>query len=85
MDSQLIIDKLRNLQAEIPRLRELHPKSNQDEFLRWKESVAGCVLAALDNDTNHPLYERMNQLFSAGLNNVPAFRRHPSHGDRHLG
>lgn len=76
MDSQLIIDKLRDLQAEIPRLRGLHPKSNQDEFMRWKESVVACVLVALDNKTNHPLYERMNKLLSDGQNNVPAFRRH---------
>ena len=76
MNSQLIIDKLRDLQAEIPRLRGLHPKSNQDEFLRWKESVAGCVLVALDNNANHPLYERMNKLLSDGQNNVLAFRRH---------
>ena len=76
MDSQLIIDKLRDLKNDIPRLRALHPKSNQDEFLRWKESVAGCVLMALDNDTNHPLYKRMNKLLSDGQNNLPAFRRH---------
>jgi hypothetical protein len=76
MDSQFIIDKLRDLKNEIPRLRALYPKSNQDEFCRWKESVAGYTLAALNNDTNHPLYERMNKLFSDGQNNVPAFRRH---------
>lgn len=75
MNSLYLVSQLRNLKNDIPRLRELHPKSKEDDFSRWKESVAGCVLVALDNDTNHPLYERMNKIFSDGQNNVPAFRR----------
>ena len=71
-----IVSQLHNLKKDIPRLRKLHPKSNEDEFSRWKESLAGCVLVALDNDTNHPLYERLNKIFSDGQNNVSAFRRH---------
>lgn len=71
-----IVKQLRNLKNDIPRLRELHPKSYEDEFSRWKESVAGCILTALDNDTDHPLYKRMNKLFSDGQSNAPVFRRH---------
>lgn len=73
---QSIIDKLHELHADIPRLRELHPKSNEDEFSRWKESVVFNVLTAFDNDVKNPIYIRLDKLLSEGQNNVTAFRRH---------
>lgn len=75
MRSEVIIKKLHKLLSDIPRLRELHPKSNEDIFSRWKESVAFYILTALDNNENHPIYIRLNQLLSEGQNTGPAFRR----------
>lgn len=75
MNNQFIIEKLHELHADIPRLRELHPKSNEDEFSRWKESVAFYILVALDNNETHPVYLRLDKLLSEGQNNVNAFRR----------
>ena len=75
MNSQSVIDKLHELQADISRLSKLHPKSNEGEFSRWKESVAFYILTALDNNENHPIYLRLNKILSEGQNTVPAFRR----------
>ena len=76
MTRKEIIDKLHILRAEIPILRELHPKSNEDKFTRWKELVAFYVLAALDNNEKSPIYLRLENYLSEGPKNVPAFRRH---------
>lgn len=75
MISEDIIEKLRNLRADIPWLSGLRPKSNEGEFSRWKESVAITILTALNNNENHPIYIRLNKLFSEGQNTAPAFRR----------
>jgi len=55
MKSETIISRLHQLLSEIPQLRNLHPKSNEDVFSRWKESVAFFILTALDNNENHPI------------------------------
>ena len=75
MTNEILIEKLRDLQADIPRLRALHPKSSEDEFSCWKESVALFVLTALNNNEQNPIYRRLDKLFSEGQNNAPAFRR----------
>ncbi len=75
MKSETIISRLHQLLSEIPQLRNLHPKSNEDVFSRWKESVAFFILTALDNNENHPIYIRLNNLLSEGQNITPAFRR----------
>lgn len=77
MNSQHIINQLRGLKNEIPRLQKLHPKSNEHEFSRWKELVVYNILSALDNDKTHPLYERIEKIFSAGSSpdKAPVFRR----------
>lgn len=77
MNSQNIIDRLRDLKDDIPRLRDLHPKSNEHEFTRWKELVVFNILSAIGNDKTHPLYERIENIFSAGSSpdKAPAFRR----------
>lgn len=75
MKSEVIIKKLHELLSDIPQLRELHPKSNEGVFSHWKESVAFYILAALDNNDNHPIYMRLDKLLSEGQNNVKAFQR----------
>lgn len=75
MEKKEIIAKLRELLAETPRLRQLHPRSNEDVFSHWKESVAFYILAALNNEVNNPIYLRLDKLLSEGQNASPAFRR----------
>ena len=77
MNSQYIINQLRGLKNEIPYLQKLHPKSNEHEFSRWKELVVFNILSAVGNDKTHPLYERIDNIFSIGssLDKAPVFRR----------
>lgn len=75
MEQKEIIVKLRELLAEIPRLKQLHPKTNEEVFSYWKESVAFYILAALNNEENNPIFLRLDKLLSEGQNAAPAFRR----------
>lgn len=75
MNRQSLRDKLIDLKSQIPSLRNLHPKSHEDVFCRWKEEVACTILEALNNDVDNPFYARIDNIFSEGSRTVPAFKR----------